>query len=221
MRITLIRTLVTAMGVIILVTSGCERENDSWPPVSSQLHQDFRQRQDGLEVLIDELVDNGYSSVAIWGDGSLRATVYGSDGYEEVEIEDPDKWNDLFGNAGVDTAENYTDEIRLHNRFEHAGIFDDTVYDHIFVKSAGTYTPPICEPQLSSETCGVCDERIDGDWHLRIIWYPSEWITEFDELDASKTRQYDELTSRMQLKAEECMEKFFDEHDPFESRNRQ
>ena len=57
MRVTLIRTLVTAMGVIVLVTTGCERENDSWPPVSSQLHQEFSQKQDGLEVLADELAD--------------------------------------------------------------------------------------------------------------------------------------------------------------------
>lgn len=220
MRVTLIRTLVAAMGVIALVTTGCERENDSWPPVSSQLHQKFSQKQDGLEVLANELVDNGYSSIAIWSDGSLRATVHGSDGYEEVDIEDPQKWNDLFGNAGVDTAENYSDQVRLHNRFEHAGIFDDKVFDYEFVKSAETYPPPICKPRLSSETCGGCEERIDDDWHLRIIWYPSQWITEFEEVGASKAGQHDDLMSRMQLKAVECMDEFFDRH-PFESRNRQ
>ena len=167
--------------------------------------------------MVDALVDNGYSSVAIWGDGTLRATVYGSDGYEEVEIEDPQKWNDLFGNAGVDAADHYTDEIRLHNRFEYAGIFDDTVYDYEFVKSAEDFILPTCEPQLGAATCGVCDEPIDSAWRLRIIWYPSEWMGEFDDLDESNTEQIDELMSRMQSNIDVCLKQFYDEHDLFET----
>jgi hypothetical protein len=170
-------------------------------------------------VLTNELVDNGYSSVAIWGDGSLRATVYGNDGYEEVEIEDPQKWNDLFRNAGVDTADNYFDVITLTNRFEHAGIFDDKLYDYEFVKSEEISTTPICEPRLSSATCGTCYERIDSDWHLRITWYPSEWIREFDDVDDSNSEQFDELMSEMQANLSVCMEQFFDEFDPFETKN--
>jgi hypothetical protein len=219
MQVTLLRTLITVMGGVVLVSSGCERESEGWPPVSSQLLQEFRQKQDGLEVLADELVDNGYSSVAIWGDGSLRATVYGGDGYEEVKVEDPQKWDNLFGNAGVDTAEKYSDEIRLHNRFEHAGIFDDKVYDYEFVKSAETYPILICEPRLSGATCGGCDERIDSDWYLRILWYPSEWMRAFDDLDDPNSEQFVKLMSEMQSNLGVCLEQFFDEHSPFETTN--
>lgn len=201
-------------GLFVFPLAACQSSvneiDDNWPPVSGELHQVFRNNQQGLEMLSKELAGSEYFSVILWGDGAVRASKHGSEGIEKVEMEDPRAWKALFDEAGVDTATKYMDEVSLHKRFDTAGTFGKTVYDYLFVRSAEPDTL-ICIPRYSESECGTCDEQLDDTWYLRLLWYPSDWLSEFEGLDVADTEQFDELISNMQPKMSACLDRFFDE----------
>ena len=214
MRTLPIAIVFLATGLLVLPLAACQRsgsgEDEKRPPVSSELHRVFFKHQQGLEELSIELVKSDYPSVALWGNDSVRAPNLDSEEHEWVEVEEPNEWKALFQKAGVDTASNYRGKISLHNRFEAAGTFDKTIYDYVFVKS-DEFEELKCIPRYSETECGSCSEQLDDRWSLRLMWYPSDWIAGFEEIEEGDAEQENELVKTMQLKMSACMDRFFEE----------
>ena len=207
-------TVIVATGICAVLLAGCDdnptEDSESWPPVSSALHQEFSSKQQGLEALSTAVAKSDFSSVYQWGDAAIAAYEIDNEDDAKIDIENPDVWNALFDAAGVDTATNYRGEIWLNKRFEVAGTVDDTVYDYTFVKSDESEANN-CLPRYAEAECGACVERIDEHWHLFLLWYPSEWLADFDGLDDGDTERFNELNKEMQFKMQTCMEQFYDE----------
>ncbi len=203
---------IIALSVTSLVacaTNSVEREK-GWPPVSSEIRQEFESNQDGLEALSLKMSASTYSSVIRWGDDEVAAYEMDDEDRKMNYLAKPQEWIELFESANADSVDRYFGQVTLHRRFEPTGIVGETLFDHAFVMSNEAESTD-CLPHYAESECGSCVERINDNWHVSLMWYPNEFLSAFEGLDEVDTEESGELIAQMQTKMESCMNRFSDE----------
>jgi hypothetical protein len=137
-----------------------------WPPNQAADRAFFTEHHSQFEILIDELQQDGLSSVELSGTELAPQILLGpylSDARQR-------EWVHLLQTAEVESVRRDGEDYFLDRSFE---IVDAARWERSFVRrsASSTFDRP-CKSIDRAQACGGCQIRLSGQWYASYVWTP-------------------------------------------------